>query len=169
MPRCDWYLNHIIPRGKQPAKFFFSLTYISVFGKNVFEGTRLLHIGVFIRHFANFRIFALDEFELFRVERDIVYHNQSLAIVPIAKWGLETGSEKKKFIMAEAVDGKEKIIEYILEFSKKGLEMRHGKKKGDKYYLETYLEYVKILPSEDCCVIKAKCYRSTRKTETPHS
>ena len=44
----------------------------------MFEGTRLLHIGVFIRHFANFRIFALDEFQLFRVEGDIVYHNQSL-------------------------------------------------------------------------------------------
>ena len=85
LPRCDWYLNHIIPREKQPANFFFSLTYISVFGKNVFEGTRLLHIGVFIRHSANFRIFALDEFELFRVKGDIVYHNQSLAIVPIAE------------------------------------------------------------------------------------
>ena len=71
--------------------------------------------------------------------------------------------------MAEAVDGKEKIIEYILEFSKKWLETKNGRQKGDKYYLEKYLEDVKILPSEDCCVIKAKCYRSTRKTETPHS
>ena len=61
--------------------FIVSLTYTSVFGKYMFEETRLLHNkrkGVITRHFANFRIFALDEFELLKVGGDIVYHNQSL-------------------------------------------------------------------------------------------
>ena len=43
-----------------------------------------------------------------------------------------------------------------------------GKEKGDKYCLEAYLEGVKILFTEDCCVVKAKCYRSMRNTEAPH-
>ena len=42
-------------------------------------------------------------------------------------------------------------------------------RKGDKYYLETYLDDVKLLFSADFCVVKAKCYRSMRKTEAPHS
>ena len=61
--------------------FIVSLTYTSVFGRYMFEETRLQHNkrkGVITRHFANFRIFALDEFELLKVEEDIVYHNQSL-------------------------------------------------------------------------------------------
>ena len=71
--------------------------------------------------------------------------------------------------MAEAVDGKEKIIEYILEFSKTWLETKKEKQKEDKYYLEAYLEDVKILLLEDCCMIKGKCLRSMRMTETPRS
>ena len=60
------------------------------------------------------------------------------------------------------------FIRDILDFANKWLERKKGKKKGDKYYLETYLEEVKILIFEDCCVVKAKCYRSMRKTEAPH-
>ena len=60
------------------------------------------------------------------------------------------------------------FIRDILDFANKWLERKKGKKKGDKYYLEMYLEEVKILFSEDCCVVKAKCYRSMRKTEAPH-
>lgn len=56
----------------------------------------------------------------------------------------------------------------ILEFANKWLKNKKGRKKGDKYYLETYLDGVKILFFEDCCVVKAKCYRSMRKTEAPH-
>ena len=48
----------------------------------------------------------------------------------------------------------------ILEFANKWLKNKKGRKKGNKYYLETYLEGVKILFFEDCCVVKAKCYRS---------
>ena len=56
----------------------------------------------------------------------------------------------------------------ILEFANKWLESKKGRKKGDKYYLETYLEGVQILFSEDRSVVKGKCYRSMRKTEAPH-
>ena len=44
----------------------------------------------------------------------------------------------------------------ILEFANKWLKSKKGRKKGDKYYLETYLEGVKILFFEDCCVVKAE-------------
>ena len=60
------------------------------------------------------------------------------------------------------------FVRAILEFAKKWLESKKGRKKGDKYYLETYLEGVQILFSEDSCVVKGKCYRSMRKTEAPH-
>ena len=56
----------------------------------------------------------------------------------------------------------------ILEFANKWLKSKKGRKKGDKYYLETYLMGVQILFSEDCCVVKGKCYRLMRKTEAPH-
>ena len=62
----------------------------------------------------------------------------------------------------------ETFIRDILDLSNDWLESKRGKKKGDKYYLETFLEDVKILTSDDCCVVKAKCYRSMRKTESPH-
>ena len=70
--------------------------------------------------------------------------------------------------MEEKVAQNGTFIRDILDFANKWLERKKGKKKGDKYYLETYLEEVKILFSEDCCVVKAKCYRSMRKTEAPH-
>ena len=57
----------------------------------------------------------------------------------------------------------------ILEFANKWLESKKGRKKGDKYFLETYLEGVQILFSEDRSVVKGKCYRSMRKTEAPHN
>ena len=60
------------------------------------------------------------------------------------------------------------FVSAILEFATKWLESKKGRKKGDKYYLETYLEGVKILLPEDCCVVKAKDYRSMRKTEAQH-
>lgn len=50
-----------------------------------------------------------------------------------------------------------------------GSKTKKGTTKGDKYHLETYLEDVKLLFSADCCVVKAKSYRSMRKTEAPHS
>ena len=53
--------------------------------------------------------------------------------------------------------------------TKRAKKRGQGQKKGDKYYLETYLEDVKLLFSADFCVVKAKCYRSMRKTEAPHS
>ena len=36
--------------------------------------------GVITRHFSNFRIFSKDKYQLVKVEGDIVYHIQSLAI-----------------------------------------------------------------------------------------
>ena len=60
------------------------------------------------------------------------------------------------------------FVRAILEFANKWLESKKGRKKGDKYYLETYLEGVQILFSEDRSVVKGKCYRSMRKTEAPH-
>ena len=61
------------------------------------------------------------------------------------------------------------FVRAILEFANKWLESKKGRKKGDKYYLETYLEGVQILFSEDRSVVKGKCYRSMRKTEAPPS
>ena len=61
------------------------------------------------------------------------------------------------------------FITDILDCASKWLENKKGKRKGDKYYLVTYLEDVKLFFSADCCVVKAKCYRSMRKTEAPHS
>ena len=37
------------------------------------------------------------------------------------------------------------FVRAILEFANKWLESKKGRKKGDKYYLETYLEGVQIL------------------------
>ena len=36
--------------------------------------------GVITRHFSNFQIFSKDKYQLVKVEGDIVYHIQSLAI-----------------------------------------------------------------------------------------
>ena len=60
------------------------------------------------------------------------------------------------------------FVRTILEFANKWLESKKGRKKGDKYYLETYRVGVQILFSEDCCIVKGKCYHSMRKTEVPH-
>ena len=60
------------------------------------------------------------------------------------------------------------FVRAILEFANKWLKSKNGRKKGSKYYLQTYLEDVQVLFSEDCCVVKGKCYRSMRKTEAPH-
>lgn len=54
------------------------------------------------------------------------------------------------------------------DLTNKWLESKKGEKRGDRYYLETYLEDVKILFSDYYCVVKANCYRSMRKTEAPH-
>ena len=56
----------------------------------------------------------------------------------------------------------------ILEFAHKWLKSEKGRKKGDKYYLEMYLEGVNILSPEDCSIVKVKWHRSMRKTEAPH-
>ena len=60
------------------------------------------------------------------------------------------------------------FITDILDCASKWLENKKGKRNGNEYYQETYLEYVKLLFLADCCVVKAK-YRSMRKTEAPHS
>ena len=67
--------------------------------------------------------------------------------------------------MLNIAEGAERNVQWngnfgraILEFANNWLKSKKGRKKGDKYYLETYLEGVKILFSGDCCVIKAICY-----------
>jgi hypothetical protein len=43
-----------------------------------------------------------------------------------------------------------------------------SEEKGDQYFLEGYLEDVRILSDDDFCLVKAKCYRSMLKNEKPH-
>ena len=71
--------------------------------------------------------------------------------------------------MEDGMQQNANFITDILDCASNWLENKKGKRKGDNYYLETYLEDVKLLFSADCCVVKAKCYRSMRKTEAPHS
>ena len=70
--------------------------------------------------------------------------------------------------MEEKVEQNGNFIRDIVDFSKRWVESKKEKKKGDKYYMETYLKGVNILFSDDCCVVKAKCYCSTRRAEAPH-
>ena len=87
----------------------------------------------------------------------------------LAERALETGGMKSIWRKAQRnVLRNGNFVRAILEFANKWLKSKKGRKKGDKYNLETYLEGVKILFSQDCCVVKAKCYRSMRKTEAPH-
>ncbi|RMX40189.1 hypothetical protein pdam_00016649 [Pocillopora damicornis] len=58
------------------------------------------------------------------------------------------------------------FVRAILEFANKWLESKKGRKKGDKYFLETYLEGVQILFSEDRSVVKGKCYQESVEVTT---
>ena len=49
---------------------------------------------------------------------------------------------------------KAKIVKYAESWLKK----KKGREKGDKYFLEGYLEDPKILIDDDKCLVKAKCY-----------
>lgn len=62
-----------------------------------------------------------------------------------------------------------RLLSIFWSFRRHDWKRKKGKQKEDKYYLEAYLEDVKILLSEDCCMIKGKRYRSMRMTETPRS
>ena len=84
--------------------------------------------------------------------------------------GLETWG--MKYCMVESAERNvwrnENFVRAILEFAHKWLKSKKGRKKGDKYYLEMYLEGVNILSPEDCSIVKVKWHRSMRKTEAPH-
>ena len=56
----------------------------------------------------------------------------------------------------------------IIKCAESWLKTKKGRKKGDKYFLEGYLEEPKILIDDDICLVKAKCYRSMLKNEKPH-
>ena len=71
--------------------------------------------------------------------------------------------------MEDEMQQNAKFITDIFDCASNWLENKKGTRKGDKYYQETYLEDVKLLFSADCCVVKAKSYRSMRKTEASHS
>ena len=56
----------------------------------------------------------------------------------------------------------------IIKCAESWLKKKKGRKKGDKYFLEGYLEEPKILIDDDICLVKAKCYRSMLKNEKQH-
>ena len=77
-----------------------------------------------------------------------------------ADGGLETGGmawDRNRKLQLKIVSSvKAKIVKYAESWLKK----KKGREKGDKYFLEGYLEDPKILIDDDKCLVKAKCYRS---------
>ena len=50
-----------------------------------------------------------------------------------------------------------------------GSKTKGARENGTSTTWKRTLRTFKLLFSADCCVVKAKCYRSMRKTEAPHS